>query len=227
MSTRMKYLAMLFAIAFTPPQDVVGQAEKQFPYLRLGIDAGYFQPQGAWTDHRYAPGADLFRGSATIRGEIELRMRKWGIALNAGYTNLDAGAWEEYARARGDEIDASASLTQFGLLLKPYLKTRHPHVVKLEFGLIYSLPKGEERFAGRRFDYDFLKSSFGFMAGMGYDRYLSQSTALTFRFGEVFVPGGVQYADGVKYGLNGMPITVGIRFDMGSASGGKSPDGGR
>jgi hypothetical protein len=223
----MKYLVVLFAISFASPQDGIGQTEKKFPYMRFGIDAGYFQPLGEWMDHRYALGADFFRGSPTFRGEVELRMRKWGIALNAGYTNLNTGAWEEYAWAHSDEIAASASLTQLGLLLKPYLKTRRPHVVKLEFGLIYSLPKGEERFAGRRFDYDFLKSGFGFMAGVGYDRYLSQYTALTLRAGGVFVPDGVQYADGVKYGLNGMPITVGIRFDVGGSSGSKSPDGRR
>jgi hypothetical protein len=227
MSNKTKYLAVLFAIALTPPQDILGQDGKKFPHLRLGLDAGYFQPFGEWTEHRYALGAGLFGGSATFRGEVELRMRKWGIALNAGYTNLNTGAWEDYARARGDAIDASASLVQFGLLLKPYLKTRRPHIVKLELGLIYSLLNGEERFAGRRFDYDFMKSGFGFMAGVGYDRYLSQSTALTLRAGGVFVPGGVQYADGVKYGLNGMPVTVGIRFDVGGASVGKSLGSGR
>ena len=226
MINRMKCLAVMVAILLAPSWDVAGQDQVKFPHLRVGIDGGYFQPLGAWAEHRYAQGTDLFGGSATLRGELELRMRRLGIALNASYTKLNTGAWEAYARDRDDELEASASLTQFGLLLKPYFKMRRPHAVNLEFGLIYSLPSGEERFAGRRFEYDFLKAVFGFMAGVGYERYLSQSTALTFRLGWMFAPGGVHYADGTTYGLSGLPATVGIRFDLGGGPANQGASGG-
>lgn len=216
MLNRLKYLLTLTALSLVMPQNGMAQAERKFPYLMLGFDAGYFQPLGAWTAHRYAKGVDLFRGSVAFNGDLELAIPNFGIALRAGYTNLGLGEWEDYATTKGDKIEASASIIHFGVLLRPYLKMSKPHVIKLEFGLMYSMLQGDERFDNRHFEYDFLKSGLGFVAGTGYDRYLNSTTALTFRVGGVIMPTGVRYADGEQHVLSGLPITLGIRFEMDS-----------
>jgi len=215
---RLKYLFTLVAISLIIPQGVTAQTERKFTLLALGLNAGYFHPLGGWTAHPYAKGIDLFRGGVAFNGGLELVTPSLGIALNAGYAGLNLRQWEDYASAAGDHIEASASLFHFGVLLKPHLKTSQRHVIKLELGLLYFAPQGEERFAGRRFDYDFLKSGLAFTAGLGYDRYVGRTTALAFKIGGTFAPLGVKYADGKNHGINGMPISAGIRFDLGSIS---------
>jgi len=219
MLNRMKYGPALLAISLALPNGAWGQFEmeqvdKEFSSWIIGIDAGYFQPLGTWTDHRYARGVDLFRGSVAFNVDLERRMRRVGVALNAGYANLNAGAWEDYAAAKGDRIESSASLLHFSALLRPYLKTSKPDVVNLELGVLYLLPQSQERFANRSYDYDFLTRGFGFIAGLRYERYLNRTTALALRISGVLVPSGVQYADGEKHLLSGLPITMGIRFEL-------------
>ena len=221
---RAKYLFAWIAVSFIIPKGVMAQAEREFPYFNLGAGAGYFQPRGAWTAHPYAKDVELFRGSVNFNGDLELAFSRVGIALGAGYARLSLKEWEQYIRAQGGNIEASAALMHFGVLLRPYIKTSRPNVVKLELGVFYFLPRSEERFAGKSFDYDFLKSGFGFMAGLGYDRYLSRRTVLTFRIGGTFAPSGVEYVDGKKHSLNGLPVTAGIRFDLSREARVKSPE---
>jgi hypothetical protein len=219
MLNAMKSVLALLAISLALPNGAWGQlemepADKEFSAWIIGIDAGYFQPLGSWTDHRYARGVDLFQGSVAFNVDLERRMRRVGIALNAGYTKLNAGAWEDYAAAKGDRIESSASLIHFSALLRPYLKTSKPDVVNLELGVLYLIPQSQERFANRSYDYDFLKRGFGFIAGLRYEHYLNRTTALALRTSGVFAPSGVQYADGEKHLLSGLPITLGFRFEL-------------
>ncbi|NUO78802.1 hypothetical protein HUU05_01895 [candidate division KSB1 bacterium] len=214
MWNNVKQFFALMCLLFLMPKDGKAQEVRQFPYLTLGINGGYFQPNGDWTAHRYAQGLDLFQGGATVHGEFELVYARVGIALRAGYANLSTTEWEEYASARGDEIQASASLFHVGVLLKPYLKTSEPDVIKLELGVLYALANGEEQFDNTRFEYDFFNSGFGFTGGVGYEHYFSRTTALTAQAITVLVLNGVRYADGEQHTLRGLSLVLGIRYKL-------------
>ncbi len=219
MLNKAKYLFALFVVSSALPNGAWGQLEtepvrQEFSSWIVGIETGYFQPLGNWTDHRYAQDVDLFQGSVAFSVDFERRMRRVGIALNAGYANLNAGAWEDYAAAKGDRIESSASLIHFSALLRPYLKTSKPDIINLELGVSYLIPQSQERFANRSYEYDFLKRGFGFVAGLRYERYLNRTTALAFRMSGMFAPSVVQYADGEKLMLGGIPVTIGVRFEL-------------
>jgi hypothetical protein len=209
------FFLALFAISLLPSKHAIAQAqhESESPQIGIGVDAGYFRPSGTWAEHPYALGVDMFGGSAIFRGELEGRFNKrLGLALDGSYNNLNLGAWEEYADARGNRIEASASLFRFEALLRFYAMEHGPHRLHLELGPTYVFPQGRERFDGQFYDYDFLKRRLGFAGGLGYSRLLSQHTALVFRVGGVFVPSGVVYADGRSHALAGVPVTLGVRF---------------
>ena len=207
-------LLILIALALLIPKAGSAQGVRQYPFLTLGINGGYFQPNGDWTAHRYAQGVNLFQGGPAVTGEFELSYARVGIALRAGYVNFSTTEWEKYASARGDEIQASASLFHVGVLLRPYLKTSEPDVIKLELGALYAIPSGEERFNNRRFEYDFLNSGFGFTGGVGYDHYFNRTTALTAQAAGLIVPNGVRYADGEQHALRGLSLALGIRYKL-------------
>ncbi len=209
-----KKLLVVIALVLLMPNVGRTQEMRQFPYLALGINGGYFQPNGDWSAHRYAQGVELFQGGPTVNAELELAYARVGIALRAGYADFRTKEWEEYANARGDEVQASASLFHVGVMLKPYLKTSEPDVIKLELGVVYATPSGEERFDNRRFEYDFFNSGFGFIGGVGYDHYFNRTTALTVQAVALLVPGGVRYADGEEHVLRGVSLTLGIRYKL-------------
>ncbi len=224
MSHRLKYFLFVLVLVLATPPAANAQTGRKFPHAVLGLNLGYFQPLGAWNDHRYARNIELFNGGALFDAELELRFRQVGLALCGGYSALHTGAWQNYAAARGDKVEASASFTQLGGLFRIYLHEREADAFSFDFGMNYAMPTGQEKIATGVYDYDFLKSRLGFTAGVGYHRRLSSTVALAFRIGGMFVPGGVAYAGGEKHDLNGLAITVGIRFDGSNPAAGRKID---
>jgi hypothetical protein len=209
------FFLALFGIALAPSKYAMAQAQHERKSLQIGfgIDAGYFKPSGTWTEHPYAPGVNMFGGSAFFRAELEGRLNKrLGLALNGGYNNLNLGAWEEYTDVRGERVEASANLIRFEALLRVYALAHGPHLLHLELGPAFVIPQGRERFESQVYEYHFLKKHLGFAGGLGYSRVLSQHTAVIFRVGGVFVPSAVVYADGRSHALIGVPVTLGVRF---------------
>jgi hypothetical protein len=178
----------------------------------FGIDGGYMFPLGEWNKHRYAEGVNQLQGGIALNGDMEFGIRRIGIAMNGGYSNLSVAEWEKYAGSQGEELDASAYALYFGILLKIYLYERPPNTFNLEFGLNYFSLTGQETFTGKTYEYDFLNSRFGFIAGMGYERFLNKQISFTVRLKGLFVPNGIQYADGEKQTIIGLQATSGFRF---------------
>jgi hypothetical protein len=206
----MKFLFVMLVLA--APLRVRGQDEGNSPRWALGIDAGYFHPFGNWAEHRFA-GVDLFGAGPTFRGELEFRLkRNLGFALNANYTKLNLGDWENYAASRGERVNAAAAITHFAGLLRWRLHNRAAEAFFIEGGASYVIPRGQESFGGGVYDFDFLKARFGLAAGIGYAHFLGKKTALVLRLSGVLVPAGIKYADGEKRDLIALPITVGVRF---------------
>jgi hypothetical protein len=178
----------------------------------FGIGAGYFFPFGDWTKHRFA-GVDQFGGGIAVDMDFEWRVvPRLGLAMNAGYVRLGVGEWEDYAAAQGDDVDASAQMLNFGILVKPYLWFNDRQSLKLDLGLGVFFPDGKETFDDITYDYDFLKTKLGVSIGLEFDHSFNRNVALQIKASCVLVPSGVEYADGLSYTITGAPITVGLRY---------------
>ena len=194
----------------------IGQTPDEFPSSSMGIHIGYGLTLGDWNKHRFAADVDQFGGSILFGGDLEIKTSdKVGLAISGGYAKLDVSKWEDFAMARGDHVSASASVSYVGLLLRPYLKSSKPDIIKLELGAGLVFAKGKETFGRFSYDYDFLQStSVGILVGVEYDRFLSDNLALAARITSMIVPSGIEYVDGKNQTVIIMPVTVGMRFHL-------------
>lgn len=202
-------LVVVLAVLGAPS---VGRSEKADPGVSLEIHGGYFTPVGDWTAHRYAEGVDQLRGGFMIGGEFEFPL--WGLhwSLFYDYTRLDTSPWEEYAQSQGDDISASAAMSDFGLRIKHYLARGGPDYLNLHVGLGSYNMRGTESYAGRTYDYDFLQNGFGLSVGFGYKRKLGPQIALVLRVDFFIAAEGIKYADGESADVYGVPVTLGIGY---------------
>jgi hypothetical protein len=189
------------------------QAADELPGTSLGLDVGYFFPFGNWVNHRFANDADQFQGGFVFRGDLNFKVgRKFALAITGGYMNLDETDWEEYAGKMGDQITTSSSAAYLGLLLKPHLMISQPDIIILEVGAGVFFLNGQETFEGMTYDYDFLKGTrIGIIGGLEYERFLSESFALSIRATCMIVLSGIHYADGLEHTITALPITAGFR----------------
>jgi hypothetical protein len=180
----------------------------------VGLDLGYFLAAGDWKTHRFASGVDQFKGDFAVQVDLEVRVARWaGISLNAGYFGLDPSEWESFAASQGDQLSCSGRAFHAGLVLKPYILTDDYNTVKLDLGANVFFLEGEETFGNLTYDYDFLSEHrLGYIAGIEYDRMVNDHIAVTLKMAGVFVPSGVEYADGRSHMVTGFPFTVGARF---------------
>jgi len=178
----------------------------------IGIGAGYFMPLGDWKAHRYA-GVDQFTGHIAFQGDFEIRWsRLLAFAINSCYAHLGTGEWSDYAASLGDPIDASAYIFCVGIMWKPHLWEDRYNALSLLVGFNYSEPSGQETFENITYDYDFMKAKFGYQLGLEFERDITPSAALMVSISGLIIPSGVEYADGLKYTITGMPLTAGVRF---------------
>jgi len=189
------------------------KSKSQYPRASLGILAGYSSPIGEWKKHRFAP-VNQFGGGFSIGGDLEIRLSpKAGIGIVVGYTQLDVSAWEGYAATQGDEVSASASALNIGILLMPYLLDTGPSVLKLEIGAVLILPSGRERTDRFTYEYDFMRSpGFGILLGLEYEYFTGESVSFTVGGGTMIVFSGVEYADGLDNTLTLAPVMGGVKF---------------
>ncbi len=178
----------------------------------FGIDIGYFLPVGVWQEHRYAEGVNQFQGDIKISAEIDQKIFGLRMGLICGYSRLNLSDWEDYAKYKGDIIDASASITEFELLLKyPALKLSTSWI-NVDLGVGYFLMKGHEVFDAYSYDYNFFASRVGIITGIEYKQLIFNDIALVVIVKGIFVIDGVQYADGLNRDVMGVPMTIGIRY---------------
>jgi hypothetical protein len=209
MRIRMIALSAALTMAALLP---AGPAAAGRPDFSIGLGAGYFLPFGDWKAHRYA-GVDQFTGNVTFQGDFEVRWsRLLGFAVNGGYAYLGTGEWEDYAALYGDAVDANASIFYIGALWKPCLWEDAYNELSLLMGINFSVPSGQETFGETTYDYDFMKDKMGYLFGIEYARDISRSTALMVSLPVLMIPSGVEYADGLKYMVTGLPLTAGVRF---------------
>jgi len=200
----------LFLVLFT--NIASGQNYDLSSFASFGFDGGYFLPLGEWKTHRYAEGVDHFQGNFKIGSELEIKSNKIGIGFIGSYSRFDLSEWEEYAQLKGNIIDASASLYELGILFKYYALVQKINLASIDLGVNYLFLNGRETFASYSYNYDFLRSKFGFIMGIGFKHLLADNLALNFNIRGVFLLEGIKYADGLTYDMTGLPMTVGIRY---------------
>jgi hypothetical protein len=195
---------------------LIAQTEEESARSSVGLNVGYFYPQGSWTQARTDPSVDYFKKGLYVEGDLELAVfRWWAIVFSAGYANLDISEWEDHVASAGDTLSGSAEMFHMAISLRPYLIGGGAFNVKAQFGLGYFFPGGRETYNSVKYDYDFLKSGIGIIAGIEVDQYLSGNAAIAIRFSYFLIPDGVEYADqSESYNITGLPITIGVRFDF-------------
>ena len=190
-----------------------GQEPEPAVRSSMSFHAGYLWPTGGWTDHRFA-GVAFFQSGPVFGGELAFRLSdRFALALNGGYSKLDQGDWQAYARSRGSDLTSSASLAYLSALLRPYLKNDAPDLITLDIGPLILFGRGSEKFATHTFDYDFFGSvRWGGQGAIQYCRCLTRSFGVTVRLAVIVVPSALQYADGDSRTLVAFPVTVGVQL---------------
>jgi len=195
------------------PSDMPGgESRGRFSF---GANIGTFEPRGDWADHPYAKGVKQFSRGLFMEGIIEFEVAKWGgFALSFGGCGLGTSDWVDYAASQDDQITASARMYLFGVYFRPYLLNRPTGILKLDVGCGSLSPSGSENYNDLHisYDYDFLKSGLVLITGFEYCHFFKPNLAVALRAGLLYADGAVEYADGPKHSIFGMPLTVGIRF---------------
>jgi hypothetical protein len=85
-------------------------------------------------------------------------------------------------------------------------------LIKLELGFNYLSSGGKETFNGETYNYDFLSWGIGLTAGIEYDHFISEHTALALRARYLNAFEAVDYSDNRKYNLAGFQINLGMKY---------------
>jgi hypothetical protein len=173
---------------------------------------GYLQPLGEWTAHRYAPGVDQFQGSYTVAPEFEVKIGDIGISVLYVYSSLSTAEWEDYVSGQGGGLSASGSLSQLGGVVKYYLIDTERNAVHIEGGLSYLFLNGNEQYRGFDYEYDFLKSGLGFLAGAGYEYAFNEQLSAVTPVRFLWRPEGIKYPEGKADDIFGLLLMVGLKL---------------
>jgi len=195
---------------------VMAQTEEYKPHSSIGLNVGYFFPQGEWNQNRIEQSVDHFKKGLSAECDLEIIVSGWwALAFSMGYTDLNVSDWEKYCASTNDTIKASAGIFYLGMSIRPYLMGSSTFNIKGQLGLGYFYLSGKETSEIASGKYDFLKSVFGLTGGLEFCQYVNNYTALTLRISCYIIPAGVDYADGEKTdNIYGLPVTLGLRFNL-------------
>lgn len=189
-----------------------GYVDRLFPAVVLNVETGYFQPLGSWNNHRYAEGVEQFSGGPSIGLSIEQKFTSTGVGLNFTYTWLSTGQWEDYTEKFGQTVSGSGYFYHIDFLFTIYPWQRYSNLGKIELGLNYMKAGGKETYAAETYDYDFLTWGIGVIAGMEYDYFISDFTALGAKLRYTYGIGVIDYADGTYNVFSGLTLFLGLKF---------------
>ncbi len=205
------FLMLGCSAAAQPQRDSTGETG-----WTLGIAAGANIPLGAWSDHPYAEGVKQFGTSWTVSAELEYRTSaRFGLALLGCHAPLATRGWTDYAGSRGSSISASASVTMLLLALRPRSYTDGTNAITLQFagGILFS--SGREEFGPLSYDYTFLPATSPvFSAGLEYERWIGENSALFLRGTFALASSALLYGDGRTTGIRMVPVVAGFRMRL-------------
>jgi hypothetical protein len=181
----------------------------------FGADLGLGVPLGAWKNHRYVENVNQFGIGMGVALSVEGRFWNWGgMEIGGGIINMSTSDWEDYVRAQGENINTSAHLSYFNLLLKVYPLNRKPNVIKTRLGFGVVAASAKESYLGESYDYDFLKVQGGLFIGVEYVRFLNDVLAISLNTSLLVAFEGVKYADGEDKAVIALPVFLGLRFHL-------------
>lgn len=187
------------------------QAEKSVEFSAIGR-VGYFLPLGDWTSHRYAQGVDQFQGGYSVSPEFEIKFGDIGVCLLYSYTGLRTTEWEDFVGGQGESLFASGSLSQVGGALQYYFVNTDRNAAHIEGGMSYVFLGGNEQYRGTDYEYDFLQSGVGFLAGIGYQFGFNKRLSLTLPVRFLWRPEGVRYPEGKTEDVFGLLFLPGLKL---------------
>jgi opacity protein-like surface antigen len=183
-------------------------------FIELSVlgKVGYSLPLGEWTSHRYAPGIDQFQGGYTVSPEVGIRFRDLGISIMYTYSGMSTKEWEDYVGGQGESLSASGSLSQLGGVIQYYFVRTDRSAAHIEGGLSYVFLRGDEQYRGFSYEYDFLKSGLGFLAGAGYQYAFNEQLSVVFPVRFLWRPEGIKYPEGKTYDIFGLLFMPGLKL---------------
>jgi hypothetical protein len=180
----------------------------------FGIDLGSLVTMGDWNSLRLNDEIKMFNSNVCYGGELEFKVWDLPIGIFFNYAKLSTSEYEDYVQEQGEYISASASMMNFGLLLKYYAIKSPKHFFNVDLGLGYIGFSGSENSELFSYDYDFISkdANFTIVIGLGYKFKLEENIALSLSAREIINPGGIKYADGKGYDVLVLPVSLGIRY---------------
>lgn len=181
----------------------------------VGVDLGLGVPLGDWKNHRFAENVTQF--GIGIGGAMSVEGRFWdwgGLEIGGGIINLSTSDWEDFVRAQGENINTSAYLYYFNLLLKIYPLNQKPNIIKTRLGFGIVGAGANESYQGESYDYDFLKVQGGLFVGVEYVRFLNDVLAISLNTSLLVAFEGIKYADGEDKTIIALPVFLGLRFHL-------------
>jgi hypothetical protein len=173
---------------------------------------GYQSPLGKWTSHRYASGIDQFGGGYALSPELEVKVGDVGISIMYAYTSMSTTDWEDYVGRQGEDLYASGSVAQLGGVIEYFFIDGERNAAHIEGGLCYVFLNGDERYRGFSYDYDFMKSGLGFLAGAGYRYSVNRRLSLVLPVRLLWKPKGIKYPEGKTHDIFGLLFMPGLRL---------------
>ncbi len=189
-----------------------GYVDRLFPAVVYSVETGYFYPVGLWNNHRFAPGVEQFTGGPSVGVTFEQKFTSTGVGLNFTYTWLSTGQWKDYAAQLGQQVTGNGYFYHIDFLFTIYPWQRLSNLGKIELGLNYIKAGGKETYNGETYDYDFLNWGIGVIAGMEYDYFISDFTALAVKLRYLHAMGVIDYADGAYHWFTGFTFFVGLKL---------------
>jgi hypothetical protein len=180
----------------------------------FGIDLGYLVTMGDWNSLRINEEIKMFNSNFSYGAELEFRVWDLPMGIFFNYAKLSTSEYQDYVEEQGEYISASASMMNFGLLLKYYAVKSPKHFFNVDLGLGYIGFSGSENSELYSYDYDFISkdANFTIVIGLGYKFKLEENIALSLTAREIINPGGIKYADGKGYDVLVLPVCLGLRY---------------
>ena len=202
---------LIFLFLFTTSFTALGQNGTKFSVIGK---LGYFLPMGEWTEHRYASNVNQFAGSYTVSPELEIKFSDIAVGLTYSYARMSTTEWEDYVNSQGESLNASASLSHLGGVIRYYLYNSMQNFIHIEAGVTYLFISSNEQFNGYTYEYDFLKPGMAFLAGAGYQYALNERLTIVLPVQLLWRPEGIKYGEGKTLDIFGIYFTPGLKLSF-------------
>lgn len=165
------------------------------------LDGNIGLPLGGWAEHAAFPDATQFglgSGGRLTLGWAPSNSPYFTAGVEVGFSQLGTSAYERFARGKGVPLAASArrwSAAAGGTVHLPG-RGRSTFGLELHGALGLLVPSGEDRLAGKEYDYEFLQTTMAGWLGARGSLRISSSFDVWAGLDLMVAPGAVRYRVG-------------------------------